>query len=114
MVRLVFIAVFLVGMVVSIPAGTSVFLDVSADEPTGEVTVYPNPFQDKITIDLSEFNSNVQISITDLLGKEIYSKSVTNQEFTIIDLDQKDLRPGVYIVNLKSMEQSISKRIVKK
>jgi hypothetical protein len=114
MVRLVFIAVFLVGMVLSIPAGTSVFLDVSTDEAIGEVTVYPNPFQDKITIDLSEFSSNVNISITDLLVKEIYSNRVTNQEFTIIDLDQKDLRPGIYIVNLKSMEQSISKRIVKK
>ncbi|MBL4704933.1 MAG: T9SS type A sorting domain-containing protein [Flavobacteriales bacterium] len=113
MVRLVFIAVILVGMVKSIPAGTSAFLDVSVEQPIGDVKVYPNPFQSEFTIDLSKFSSDVQITVSDLLGKEIYRKHVTNKEFLIIELTQKDLRSGIYIVNLKSMEQSISKRIIK-
>lgn len=110
MVRLVFIAVFLVGMVVSIPAGTTVFSEPSR----GDVTVYPNPFKTEFTIDLSKFDSNVEITLTDVLGKIIYRDRVSNSNSAIIQLEDKNLRPGIYIVNLKSMEQSISKRIVKK
>ncbi len=117
MVRLVFIAVFLVGMVVSIPAGTTVFSisEKSTQPKNGEVSVYPNPFLDQITIDLSKFSSkNIQIAITDVLGEVIFEKFVTDSETTIINLEDKNLKPGIYIVSLKSMEQSISKRIVKK
>ena len=107
MVRLVFIAVFLVGMVVSVPAGNSVF-------PDSGPTVYPNPFDKEITIDLTEFSSNVDITITDLLGKIIFEKTVTNENSAIINLEDKNLKPGIYIVNLKTLEQSISKKVVKK
>jgi hypothetical protein len=110
MVRLVFIAVFLVGMVVSVPAGDAVFSAISV----GEAKVFPNPFKTEITVDLTDFNSDVDITITDVLGKIILKKHVTNSKSAIINLENKNLRRGIYIVNLKSMEQSISKRIVKK
>jgi len=110
MVRLVFIAVFLVGLGISIPAGAT-----AVCTPGGvELSVYPNPFNTQFTIELGGIVSPTEIAITDVLGKIIYRATVVNAKTIHIDLAEKKLTPGVYILNLKSMEQSISKRIVKR
>jgi hypothetical protein len=107
MVRLVFIAVVLIGIGITIPMGSSAF----SGDP---VNVYPNPFKTEFTIDLTNYTSEVNITVTDLLGNIVLEKNVTNDNFVVISLEEQDLKPGIYIINLKSIEQSISKRIVKK
>jgi hypothetical protein len=110
MVRLVFIAVFLVGLGISIPAGaTAVYIPDDV-----ELSVYPNPFNAQFTIEFEGITSSAEIVITDVLGKVIYSTTVVNARTVHVDLAEKKLTPGVYILNLKSMEESISKRIVKR
>lgn len=106
MVRLVFIAVFLAGVVSTTLAGSTVFND-------PEISVYPNPFKQEIKIDLSDIKSDVNIEVTDLLGNLILKKEIPNTGIARLDLSNKNLKPGVYIINLKTEEFSISKRLVK-
>lgn len=74
------------------------------------ISVYPNPARDIININsiLSSFNS---VSIVDLNGriiKNIQFNAVTNAEINISDLSN-----GVYILNINTDKETISKKISK-
>lgn len=109
MVRLVFIAVFLVGLGSSIPTGAAAF---SASSETF-LTVYPNPFKSSFTLNFRLPLHTAEIIITDILGKPILNKHITNMATVFLDLEKYKLENGVYIVNVKSINFSLSKRVVK-
>ena len=69
------------------------------------VILYPNPASNYITID--GYDTSLQVSIYDLLGKEIISTEVTNQ------MDVSFLKSGIYLVSLTDGEQSTTIRLVK-
>lgn len=64
--------------------------------------LYPNPVQNNVVIEFSlQSSTNVQLSITDLLGKELVRKRLGDnisgsQRF---NLDVSGLQPGVYFLN---------------
>lgn len=71
------------------------------------VTIYPNPFNEKINI-----NSNIALKKTeiyDILGKNIYSEDFKNE------IDTGFLQNGVYVIKLYSADNEVFvRRIVKK
>jgi PKD repeat protein len=64
-----------------------------------EITIYPNPTENTITIDLASTQLPVQLSLTDLSGRIIQNLNAIDSK-QIIDLSQ--LSKGIYIIKLSS------------
>ena len=81
---------------------------------SANVSVTPNPFQNKIIFTLPGINSEIGIQICDMTGrivKEFHlEKSATAREESIA---LNDLRDGVYLAKIYSDNGTVVKRIVK-
>ncbi len=79
---------------------------------SANVSVYPNPFHDKIALSLTKLNTKVTVQISDMTGKIVkeicLEKSVAEETLYL-----NDLREGVYFAKISSEKGSVIKRIVK-
>lgn len=78
--------------------------EVSADA----VSIYPNPFEDKITVSLHGYQVN-EIVLHDMIGRVLYQTNVTPAEDEV-SIDVKSLVMGVYILNVGSTKYKIIKK----
>ncbi len=67
------------------------------DELEPQISIYPNPSNDYITISGMQESNNLLIEINDLRGRKLCSKVVTGVEATI---SLSDIAAGVYIVKV--------------
>jgi hypothetical protein len=86
----------------------------SATFNSQNITFWPNPVKSSLNITASEisFSKDVQVSVYDMVGREILSfkdLEITNN----LNLDMSSLSKGIYILNLNDGAQSIQKRIIK-
>jgi len=72
--------------------------------------VYPNPATDIINVTMENLNQSFDISLTDMTGKEIWSKTgnTTNQE-----IDISNLTDGIYLLNVYQSGQTTTRKITK-
>ena len=85
-----------------------------------QIKTYPNPFMDKLSIEISqEKSSHVVIDIFDLTGREI--KNITNKNLTagthtfIWNAKNESgnrAMPGIYFCNIKFDDRNMTKKIV--
>lgn len=78
-------------------------------------SIYPNPTQnDFILHNTNNFNTDVFVSVYDILGKELVSSIKANGNFNNISL--KDFSPGLYIVKITNEENQVlhTEKIIKK
>ena len=78
------------------------------------VTVFPNPSSDKITIAIKDNSYNeMMIRCFDVLGKVIFEKSTFNK---VIEIDVSQFSKGVYIIQMQSKEAKqfnvINKKVI--
>ena len=61
--------------------------------------MFPNPAYDMLNLYFGNYQGNVDIVISDILGKEIkrFSDEVNNTAAMIIDIS--DLKSGIYMIN---------------
>jgi PKD repeat protein len=79
---------------------------------TDEVNIYPNPTIGKFTINLPADHSYTELTITDQLGKEVYTESIAESTNTI-EIDQsKKLTSGVYIINFNGKNMSHAQKLI--
>jgi Secretion system C-terminal sorting domain len=64
-------------------------------QPT-DITIYPNPANDKVSIDTGATIYNIFV-ITDISGKELI-KVYNNDKADVVELNLSSLTPGVYLV----------------
>lgn len=87
---------------------------VSMDAKTG-LSVYPNPTNNQLNIDISNASSDTYIQIVDLGGREMYNRLIGlngNSEQRLI-LNVKDLMPaGIYVVNVTINGTTINEKLV--
>lgn len=78
------------------------------------LAVYPNPFNNEITISSPELTGqDITFNIYNLLGQEVISKKTTNKN-DVITLQLNNLKKGVYILKIKTGNgKMISKKIIK-
>ena len=67
--------------------------------PASVISIYPNPSTGKFNITSNTIGNDQTLSIVDLSGKIVYTKSFRNSNSTILDLN---LSSGMYFVNVKS------------
>ena len=76
-----------------------------------DVRVYPNPSSSVMTIQATGVDGNVDVKITDVLGKVVYNESVS----PLKKIDVSDFKNGVYLVTVSDNGKKVqTKRIVVK
>lgn len=111
------------GMVVDNGGNMNELLDIKAlsNDNLGTLsTVYPNPFENKINVKLSDSftNSNeINVQVVDLNGSVLKASLINPNGSDIVELDlqEANLKTGVYLLRIKAKgikEQSL--RIIKK
>ena len=84
---------------------------VSCEQET-EISIYPNPFENSFTIQLSEkTNYPITVEIIDYLGRTVHSQVIENTIIEIL-LDEK-ISKGTYFVKVITEKTQLVKRIVK-
>ncbi len=74
---------------------------------SSNVKIYPNPFNNKVNIDIN-FDSKVEVY--DLLGKLVTRQSIDQGSF---QLDMTQYNTGIYIVKIENENGIIHKKIIK-
>ncbi len=88
-------------------AGLVVGINEVTPTTTTTVNVYPNPFNNYTTIDLSallESNPSITVSLIDLTGKILYETTTTEYLFK---LHNNNYPKGMYLLMLKNKQQQI-------
>lgn len=74
-------------------------------------TVYPNPASDNITVLVDNTISEGTVTITDMLGKTVFSTVISKTES---NLDISSFTSGVYFMTITAANKSATKKIVVK
>ncbi len=81
-------------------------------EPTTEMSIYPNPFENGFTVQLSENTTYpLTIEVLDYLGRKVYSQTIETNLTEITLNDQ--LSTGTYFVKVITQTSQVVERIVK-
>ncbi|PIZ06982.1 MAG: hypothetical protein COY56_11410, partial [Flavobacteriaceae bacterium CG_4_10_14_0_8_um_filter_34_31] len=75
------------------------------------VTVYPNPATDFVTISIKDRNKNHTISIFDPLGREVLKKEIVSGKQDL-KLSVEQFTTGTYFVKISSENASITKKLI--
>lgn len=73
------------------------------------IHLYPNPNSGYLNLDLGNFNAK-KITVTDILGIEVFSKEIENENILTIQLEDK--KRGVYFVKSDSETQSVINKFI--
>jgi hypothetical protein len=81
-------------------------------EASEELTLYPNPVDDILTIDLGKTHKNVTVSIYDAIGKLVLARNYDEIQIANINLN---INSGSYVVTVNTVEgMTASSRLTKK
>ncbi|MGV3695460.1 reprolysin-like metallopeptidase [Flavobacterium sp.] len=84
-----------------------------SDNALPNFALYPNPNNGRFTINFEADNANpVDVQVFDLRGREIYSKSYTNQSIFNETVDLNSIQSAVYLLKVKNGNRSVTKKIV--
>ena len=84
----------------------------SPESNPSQISIYPNPANDNITIELTaDYNS---IEIYDSFGRKVNGQQSTVNSQQVIDVDISNYPSGLYLVVVKNDTDRYYKRIVKK
>ena len=75
-----------------------------------DLTVYPNPTSGNFSIDLVETYNATTITITDLNGKLIQSKTYNKSQFLNMKLEQP---AGIYLLNIETEAKKAIIKLIK-
>lgn len=81
------------------------------DNTLSLLTVYPNPVVNELSINLPSNIKEAQINIVDVTGRTVITNKVTKSSDKI---NVSNLAKGVYIVEIKTTNGTVTKKIIKK
>lgn len=79
------------------------------NEGDGRIDLYPNPANNKLTINLGNNSKQVEITICDLNGKIIYTTTSTERQVLV---NTKEFAEGVYFVKVRTEDLIATKKLV--
>jgi len=79
------------------------------------LSIYPMPIIEEINISFNLLNSdNVNITITDIVGKNIYNENVkTNGTSIVKNINTKNMTKGVYTLKIETQNGNVVQKIIK-
>ena len=83
------------------------------------ISVYPNPFNNELSIVIDESldkSSRIDFRLTDVSGRIIQKTELGEDIFAgqILSFDTKSIVPGIYLLHIKTEGNSIVKRLIRK
>lgn len=75
-----------------------------------DLSIYPNPTQKNILLDLKKEYENVQVIITDALGRKVYQEAISNQQYLQLALDGP---AGIYFISVAIENELFTYQVVK-
>jgi len=78
-------------------------------ESNETIALYPNPTNTRTTLSLGKVEANTLVQITDANGKEVYRVIATE---STMELNVATWAEGVYFVNVRNANQSVTKKLV--
>ncbi len=75
------------------------------DETDEKVGIYPNPANEKITVDAQNIN---RVSISNVMGQKVYETSASGDKVVV---DVNDFPTGIYMIQVVTNEYEVTKRI---
>jgi len=89
-------------------------LSVSEVKSTASITCYPNPIADELFIATSNFSNGMNISISDLSGRNLLQRSFSSQMMHSqpLRLDMQNFPNGLYLLTLSNETHVISEKIL--
>lgn len=92
----------------------SLLSSVAYYEKDQNVKIYPNPFNNSITVSLGDVkNEKLSVNICNVLGQNLYSDTFINVNGPLQLNSVGDLTKGIYFISVSSSEINITKKIVK-
>jgi len=76
-----------------------------------EVTLYPNPANHGVWIEISDNSEHYELTISDQMGKTIYKDFINSPQRKYIDLKSIN-NPGIYLITMSSSSKIITKKII--
>lgn len=73
----------------------------------GNLTIYPNPTNDKLTISFDNYTGETAVQVMDLFGKTVYNTTATSSTTTI---DVSELPNGIYLVRSGNQTMRVVKQ----
>ncbi|MCX6209960.1 MAG: T9SS type A sorting domain-containing protein, partial [Bacteroidetes bacterium] len=73
-------------------------------------TMYPNPANNVVKIDINKLVGNGQIIVTDMLGKQVVKQSLS---IGMNNVDISKLTKGFYMVSIVTSEGKTTKKLIK-
>jgi len=74
------------------------------------LSLYPNPTNGKIRINLEGISQNAEIYINNSIGKNLIHKKPNS---SIIDIDLSNFDSGLYIIKIKTSSEIITRKVIK-
>lgn len=75
------------------------------------IHIYPNPAYDRIKVQTTEFDSEINYQIYDIAGHLILNENVKNINTTEIDINVSRLQKGIYILRLFDGQKTASQKL---
>jgi hypothetical protein len=77
---------------------------------TGGISVYPNPVQSLLNVDIPGFSEPADFVLSDASGRAVLKGKLKSGESTI---DLNSVKPGFYSILIKDGDQTVSRKIIK-
>jgi hypothetical protein len=75
-----------------------------------DISIYPNPANTQLTVELPSNETEYQIQLFDLSGKVFVSRLVSGK--TSEEIDLSDFASGTYLVKLSSNDFTVNKKLL--
>lgn len=76
------------------------------DEAEQNIGVYPNPANEKVTVDAQNINS---VSVVNVMGQKVYESTSVNEDKVVIDVNEYP--SGIYMIHVVTDEYETTKRV---
>ena len=87
-------------------------LNVTINDNKPSVKVYPNPVSDVVYLNFKNLNGSIEISVTDILNKEVMRLNNFVPESGILPIHLNGISDGVYIINIKTADKQLTTKVV--
>ena len=83
------------------------------EKPDVNFNVYPNPFDDRLNIEVPVLKAESSVKLIDTRGKVVLRQSIQSGD-TFIILNTADVLPGMYIIECQLGNNRVTKKVIKK
>ena len=97
----------------SYPVAGDVCNDPLLGNDFSDLIVYPNPVQDKLTVDFRKvIESDTKIEVFDLVGNRMYTNNLKKNQVSSIQIDFSNFPSNLYYMKITNGKNTIMKKVV--